>query len=197
MAVMSLSPSRAANSRYSASIASKARVRVVDQVHLVDGEHDAGNAEQVHEVAVTARLRQHALAGVDQDHRQVRGRGAGHHVARVLLVARRVGDDELAPLGGEEAVGDVDGDALLALGRQPIDEQREVELAAVGADALRESASSGASWSSKISFDSYSSRPISVDLPSSTEPQVMKRSRLLCSCAAGRRRCRVAISSDW
>jgi hypothetical protein len=47
---------------------------------------------------------------------EVGGRGAGGHVARVLLVARRVGDDELAPVGGEVAVGDVDGDALLALG---------------------------------------------------------------------------------
>jgi hypothetical protein len=42
----------------------------------------------------------------------------------------------------------------------------------------RESVSSAASWSSKISFDSYSSRPISVDLPSSTDPQVMNRRRL-------------------
>ena len=45
-----------------------------------------------------------------------------------------------------------------------------------------ESASSAASWSSKIIFESYSRRPISVLLPSSTLPQVMKRSRLLCSC---------------
>jgi hypothetical protein len=48
-------------------------------------------------------------------------------------VARRVGDDELAPLGAEEAVGDVDRDALLALGRQAVDEQREVDLAALRA----------------------------------------------------------------
>ena len=41
--------------------------------------------------------------------------GAGRHVAGVLLVARRVGDDEGALLGREIAVGDVDG-ALLALG---------------------------------------------------------------------------------
>ena len=97
-------------------------------------------------------------------------------------MARGVGDDELALLGGEEAVGDVDGDALLALGGQAVDQQREVELAAARTDLLRV-ALERASWSSKIIFDSYSSRPIRVDLPSSTEPQVMKRSRLLCSCA--------------
>ncbi len=49
----------------------------------------------------------------------------------------RVGDDELALVGREEAVGDVDRDALLALGGEAIDEQREVELAALRADLLR------------------------------------------------------------
>src|SRR5271163_1958387 len=38
-----------------------------------------------------------------------------------------------------------------------------------------ESRSSAESWSSKISFFSYSNRPISVDLPSSTDPQVRSR----------------------
>ena len=61
------------------------------------------------------------------------GRGAGRHVAGVLLVARRVGDDELALRRGEEAVGDVDGDALLALGLEPVDQQREIDVVAVGA----------------------------------------------------------------
>jgi len=52
-------------------------------------------------------------------------------------VPGRVGDDELAPFGGEEAVGHVDGDALLALGRQPVDQQREIQLPAARADCLR------------------------------------------------------------
>ena len=97
------------------------------------------------EVAVPAGLGQHALAGIDQDHRQIGGRGAGDHVAGVLLVAGRVGDDELAPLGGEEAVGDVDGDALLALGGQAVDQQREVELVALRADLAANPLSSAAS----------------------------------------------------
>ncbi len=50
----------------------------------------------------------------------------GHHVARVLDVAGRVGDDELPQWGGEVAVGDVDGDALLALGPQAVGEQGQV-----------------------------------------------------------------------
>jgi hypothetical protein len=55
---------------------------------------------------------------------------------RVLFVAGRVGDDELALFGGEEAIGDVDGDALFALGGQAIDQQREVDLLPLRAHAL-------------------------------------------------------------
>ena len=74
-----------------------------------------------------------ALARVDQHDRQIGGRGAGDHVARVLLVPGGVGDDE-PPLGGREvAVGDVDRDALLALGAQAVGQQRQVEEVAAHA----------------------------------------------------------------
>jgi hypothetical protein len=46
-------------------------------------------------------------------------------------VARGVGDDELALGGGEVAVGDIDGDALLALGLQAVDQQRQVDSSPV------------------------------------------------------------------
>ena len=72
------------------------RLVVADQVHLVHRQQHVADAEQRHDVAVAARLRQQALARIDQHHGQVRGRRAGGHVARVLLVARAVGDDELA-----------------------------------------------------------------------------------------------------
>ena len=110
---------------------------VVDQVELVDGEDDVADAEQRDQEAVPAGLGQDPLAGVDEDDGQLGGRRPGDHVPRVLLVARRVGHDELASLGREEPVGHVDGDALLALGGQAVDEQGEVELAALGADLLR------------------------------------------------------------
>ena len=51
-------------------------------------------------------------------------------------MARRVGDDEAAALGGEEAVGDVDRDALLAFRLQAVDQQREIEVAAGSAGDL-------------------------------------------------------------
>ena len=99
----------------------------VDQIHLVDGEDVVVDAEQPRDLRVPARLRAHAVAGVDQQNRDVGRRRAGRHVARVLLVPGRVGEDELPPRGGEIAVGDVDRDPLLALGLQAVGEQREID----------------------------------------------------------------------
>ena len=61
---------------------------------------------------------------------------------------------------------------------------------------LRLSASIAASWSSNSIFDSYSSRPMSVLLPSSTLPQVMKRSRDFVSCRCRYSPMSVAIRSE-
>jgi len=59
-------------------------------------------------------------------------------------MAGYVGDDEAparsaagAPVGGEVAVGDVDRDALLALGPQAVREEREVECAIAAAALAR------------------------------------------------------------
>ncbi len=79
---------------------------------------------------VAPRLREDAQARVHQDDGRIRRGGPGGHVARVLKVSRRVGDDDLAPARGEVAVGHVDGDALLALGAQAVGEEREVNLLA-------------------------------------------------------------------
>ena len=109
----------------------------VDEVDLVDREHDVADAEERHDVGVPAGLGEDAGARVDEEDGEIGGRSAGRHVAGVLLVAGRVGDDEPAPVGGEIAVGDVDGDALLALGDETVDEEGEIDLAAGGAPLLR------------------------------------------------------------
>ena len=116
-------------------------LRVVQRIDLVDGEDDAGHAQQVRQQRVAARLRQQRaparrvpvdLGDVHQHDGGVAAGGGGDHVARVLLVARRVGDDELALRRGEVAVGHVDGDALFALGLQAVGQQRQVDRLAVG-----------------------------------------------------------------
>ena len=109
---------------------------VPHQIHLVHREHDVADAEERGQVAVTAGLREHALARIDEDHGEVRRRRGGDHVAGVLLVPRGVGHDELAALRREEPIGHVDGDALLPLGHQPIDQEGEVEAAPAGPQLL-------------------------------------------------------------
>jgi hypothetical protein len=90
--------------------------------------------------AVAACLRQQGhgpaqvqLGDVHQHHGGVAAGGGGDHVACVLLVARRVGDDELARRRGEVAVGHVDGDALFAFGFQAVGEQAQVDRLTAGA----------------------------------------------------------------
>ena len=95
------------------------------------------DAEQRDEVAMPPGLRKDTFARVDEDDRQVRGRRTSNHVARVLLVSWRVGGDELSPRGAEQTVGDVDRDALLALGGETVEQQRVVQVAVARADALR------------------------------------------------------------
>ena len=108
-----------------------------DQVHLVDRQHHPPHAHEVDEEAVAPRLGQQALPRVHQDHRQVRGGRPGDHVARVLLVPGCVRDNVTPPRGGEVAVGHVDGDALLALGGKTVDQEGEVEGAALRARLSR------------------------------------------------------------
>ena len=110
------------------------RLIVIHQVDLVHRQHNMADAQQRRDIGMPARLDQHALARVNQDDGKIGIGRAGRHVARVLLMAGRVGDDEFAFLGGKEAVGDVDGDALLALRLQPVDQQREIDILAGGAE---------------------------------------------------------------
>ena len=116
----------------------KCQCRIGHGIQLVDGEHDAGHAQQVDQQAVAAGLRQQRqlgvgpveLGGIDQHHGGIGAAGSGDHVAGVLLMAGGIADDELAGFGVEVAVGHVDGDALLALGGQAIGQQGQVGLAA-------------------------------------------------------------------
>ena len=74
------------------------------------------DAEQRDDGGMAARLFDEALAGIDQQDGQFGIGGAGRHVARVLPVTRGVGHDEGTPGRRKEAIGDIDGDTLLALG---------------------------------------------------------------------------------
>ncbi len=83
---------------------------------------------------MAVRLGKQALGGVDKNDRQVRRGSARGHVACVLFVARRVRNNEFAAGGAEVAVGNVNGDTLLALSAQTIGQQGEIERAAGAVD---------------------------------------------------------------
>lgn len=85
------------------------------------------DAQEAGDGGVPAGLLHHACTGVDQDDREFGRGGSGDHVAGVLHVAGGAGEDEAPGSGGEVAVGDIDGDALFALGTQAVREQRQVQ----------------------------------------------------------------------
>ena len=85
------------------------------------------DAQQRQNEAMAPCLLEHALARIDQHQSKVGIGRARRHVAGILLMAGRVGDDKLALVGREKPIGHVDGDALLAFGGQPIHQQRKVD----------------------------------------------------------------------
>ena len=112
-----------------AATASNVSCEKPGEVDLVHRDDHVRHPQQRDDRKVADGLLEHALAAVDEHHDGVGGGRAGHHVAGVLHVTGAVGEDERPRARGEVAVGDVDRDALLALGAEAVGEQREVELA--------------------------------------------------------------------
>ena len=121
---------------------------------------------------VALGLLNHPVARVHQNQGEVGCRCACDHVARVLHMSRGVCDDELATRRGKVAVRHVNGDALLAFVFESIREQTQIDVFQAFVlgrlfnllDLILE-----------MLLLSYSSRPVKVDLPSSTLPAVVKR----------------------
>jgi len=106
----------------------EALLAVVDEVHLVDGDDEIANPQQAHQERVAPCLGQHPFAGVDQDNGQLGRAGPGDHVSGVLLMPRRIGDDIFALVGSEKPVSDIDGDPLLPLALQTVDQKGKIDL---------------------------------------------------------------------
>ena len=74
-------------------------------------------------------LRAHPAVGIHQQDRDVAVGCGNSHIAGVLLVAGGVGNKNPATVGQVHVpIGDIDRDALLALGFEAIGEQRVVDL---------------------------------------------------------------------
>ena len=87
---------------------------VIDKVHLVDRQHDIPDAEKRRDEGMASCLGKPPFARVDHHDRQRSGGGTDHHIARILIMSRGVGDNEVPLVRGEIAVSDIDGDALLS-----------------------------------------------------------------------------------
>src|SRR5262249_23684507 len=72
------------------------QLRPAHEIHLVDCQRDMGNAQHGNDATVSFGLREQSLAGVGQKYGSLSGRRASRHIARILLVAWGIGDDEAA-----------------------------------------------------------------------------------------------------
>jgi hypothetical protein len=108
-----------------------------DEVHLVHSEQNISDTDEREQIRVATRLRDDTLLRIDEDDARLGGGGSRDHVSRVLLVSGCIRDDESPARRCEEPVCGVDRDALLALGDQPVQEQREVEPPILRAEPCR------------------------------------------------------------
>ena len=93
---------------------------VVDKIDLIDTGDHVAHAEHAADREVSTGLRCRAVLCINQQDRCIRTRSGRHHVARVLHVPRRVTKQDAPAIGIEGTVGNIDGDALLALGAQAV-----------------------------------------------------------------------------
>ncbi len=111
------------------------RLVVANQVHLVHRSHYMRNAQQRCNKRMPPRLREHALRAVDQHNRHISRRRARCHIARVLLMSRRIRDDELALGRRKIPVRHINRDALLAFSAKAIRQQRKINRPSSAVDA--------------------------------------------------------------
>jgi hypothetical protein len=149
---------------------------VVDQVALGQGHQAVGDAEQVEDGHVLARLGHDALVGGDHQQGDVDAADAGEHVVDEALVAGHVDDGDLDPVRQPQpGEAEVDGHAALLLLLEPVgvdagegaDEGRlaVVDVAGRADDPHRwrtTAAASRASCSGRIARRSSSSRSSSM-----------------------------------
>ncbi len=110
----------------------------IDAVHLVDDDSDLFDAEQMQQIAVPPRLVAHAFQRVDDEHCAVGLCRAGDHVTQKFGMAGSVDQHYVARARTETDLRGIDGDALIPLGLQGVQQERPFERhAASGADRFQ------------------------------------------------------------
>ena len=82
---------------------------------------------------MAACLVEQTIPRIDQQDREVGGGSFRGHVARVLLMTRRIRQNEPALRRFEKPIGDVDRHALFSFRLQTIDQQRVIDATLDGA----------------------------------------------------------------
>jgi len=90
---------------------------------LLTASTTVGDAHQLQNRRVPPGLLLQPMARVDQHHGGIGVTRAARHVSRVLIVPGAVDENEPALAGVQIALSDIDRDALLALGGEPIEKQ--------------------------------------------------------------------------
>ena len=99
----------------------------VHGVHFVDRHGQLLQPQQMQQIAMAPRLLAHAFHGVDDQHRGIGIGGAGDHVLKKFLVARRIDDDIGTQTTVELDMGGIDGDALIPFGLQGVHDKGPLE----------------------------------------------------------------------
>ena len=101
---------------------------VIYQVHLVDTHEDVWDLQEGGNEGVALGLFDHAFASIHEDEGKVGGRSTGNHIAGVLHVSWRICNDEFTLWRSKVAVGNINGDALLAFVFKAVCEEAEVDV---------------------------------------------------------------------
>ena len=109
-------------------------MRKIDQIDLVHGQNDVTNTKCSGNEGMASCLGQYTLTGIDEHDSKIGCRGTSRHVARILRMTGCISDNEFATWCRKEAIGDINGDALLPLSLQTVNQQCEIEIVIRGTE---------------------------------------------------------------
>jgi hypothetical protein len=103
-----------------------------DEIHFVDGDDDLFDSEEGEQVAVASTLFLDAFICSDEKDGGIGAGGTGDHVLEELFMTWRVDDDVGASVRSELDLGGVDGDVLLLLFEEGVEEEGVFKVHALG-----------------------------------------------------------------
>ena len=78
-----------------------------------------------------------AIPRINQQNRDIGRRGTCRHIPCILDMTRRIRDNKLTFICRKESIGNINGDALLPLGSETVDQKGEIHFIALSTGLLR------------------------------------------------------------